>query len=260
MKVNKIYFSPTKTTEQVVNAIAQSIEANTYNDINYTTTNQKDQITIPENDLAIIGCPVYSGRIPEVFLNRMQSINAKGTKAIILVVYGNRHYDDALIELVNESKKLGFNPIAAAAFIGVHSFSTDQYPVALGRPSLDDLSKAKEFAKNVQLIIKEDDLSLEVPGNFPYGERKAKLITKPIVDKNQCNLCGLCETNCPFEAISIQKQEHYINENLCNYCHACLRNCPQQAIKFEDERINEFSKKLHTHFNDYKSPEFFLAK
>lgn len=62
--------------------------------------------------------------------------------AIIVVVYGNWDYVDALIELRDIAVKMGFKPIAAAAFIGEHSFSTEDSPIAYGRPDISDLNIA----------------------------------------------------------------------------------------------------------------------
>lgn len=43
--------------------------------------------------------------------------------AIPIVLFGNRNYDDALIELRNLLEEDGFNTIAAGAFVGEHAFS-----------------------------------------------------------------------------------------------------------------------------------------
>ena len=90
----------------------------------------------------------------------------------MVVVYGNREYEDALLELKNLAIEQGFSRVAAGAFIGEHSYSRDSTPIAVGRPDEADLNKAKEFGERVlKKLLDNRELdhlpTLEVPGNFP---------------------------------------------------------------------------------------------
>ena len=167
-----IYFSPTQTTKKVIEGIAQGLQA---------TTEQYFDLTLPDaiaqtcqeftQDLAIIGAPVYAGRLPSVMLSRFKQIKGNGRPAVIVVVYGNRAYEDALIELRNIALEVGFKPIAAGAFIGEHSYSTSDLPIAAGRPDAEDMVKAHAFGKAIREkfmtgISRPSEL-LQVPGNFP---------------------------------------------------------------------------------------------
>jgi hypothetical protein len=69
--------------------------------------------------LAVV--PVYGGRVPEVALERLRALKGNGGPAIAVVVYGNRAYEDALLELHTELTANGYKVIAAAAFIAEHS-------------------------------------------------------------------------------------------------------------------------------------------
>ena len=51
------------------------------------------------NVLSIIGVPVYGGRVPVEAISRLQRLKANNTPAVIVVVYGNRDYNDAILEL-----------------------------------------------------------------------------------------------------------------------------------------------------------------
>ena len=99
-------------------------------------------------------------------------------------VYGNREYEDALLELQNIAIEAGFTPIAGAVFIGEHSFSTEGTPIAQGRPDADDLDRARSFGTMVQKKISNLESlrnvpPLAVPGNFPYRERGPARNTSP---------------------------------------------------------------------------------
>ena len=80
-------------------------------------------------ELVVIGAPVYGGRIPIDAKFRLQRINANNTPAVIVVMYGNRKYEDALLELNDIVVETGFKPVAGGAFIGKHSFENDSIPI-----------------------------------------------------------------------------------------------------------------------------------
>ena len=63
-----------------------------------------------------------------------------------MVCYGNRNFDDSLVELRDLLEADGFRTVAAGAFIGEHSFSTT---LAAGRPDQTDLERAARFADGI---------------------------------------------------------------------------------------------------------------
>src|SRR5690606_23151552 len=111
-----------------------------------------------EDDLVIIGVPVYAGRVPE-FLSKyfLSKIRRNNTYAVFIVVYGNRAYDDALLELKNIFESNGFIGIAGGAFIGEHSYTEK---LATGRPDGNDLNTAYKFGVDVREKINNNTLPL----------------------------------------------------------------------------------------------------
>lgn len=99
--------------------------------------------------LIAIGAPVYGGRVPLDVVNYLQTLHGNGQAAVLVAVYGNRDYEDALLELRDIAKDRGFVPVAAAAFIGEHSFSTEESSIAAGRPDKADIESAEKFADSV---------------------------------------------------------------------------------------------------------------
>ncbi len=70
------------------------------NNIDFTLPKTREKsVSFSKNDIVIVGVPVYAGRVPKVLLKYLNSIKGKGALAVAVVVYGNRNYDDALIEL-----------------------------------------------------------------------------------------------------------------------------------------------------------------
>jgi len=51
----------------------------------------------------------------------------------------------------------------------------------------------------------------------------------PVVDQKSCNLCGLCETSCPYQAIS-RSAELVIDGGKCFGCGLCVSRCPKKAL------------------------------
>lgn len=229
-KTNLLYFSPSGTTKSVLYGIAKGIGLDILEHDLTVPKNRKSILNYGKNDLLILGLPVYSGRIPEITESVIKKISGDGTPAIIVAVYGNRDFDDALLEMKDILNDRGFNTIAGAAFIGEHSF-TDK--VAGGRPDSKDIKMANEFGKDILNLLEEKDhtyMKLDVPGNYPYRERKPSQPLGPTIDEN-CTLCGKCVENCPVEALS-KKEKIEVNESLCIRCNRCRINCPENAIYF----------------------------
>ena len=171
-----IYFSPTETSRTTAVAVARGMGVSRITEINLTLPQAGTKDFLPVTDsLAIIAMPVYAGRLPEVAVERLRRVNGNGTPAVLLVLYGNRAYEDALIELRDVATEVGFVPVAGGAFLGEHSFATMQYPIAANRPDVEDVSKAKAFGESVLAMMKaaqslEDFGTLDVPGNVPYQD------------------------------------------------------------------------------------------
>ena len=64
------------------------------------------------------------------------------------------------------------------------------------------------------------------------------------VDKERCAQCGLCELNCPYNAISLKSDGAEVNEILCRGCGSCLANCPSEAITLRYYREPQYEKQI----------------
>ena len=259
--IKLIYFSPTNTTKKTLEGIVQGLQCNDIEHLNLTSpsaTSCKFE-QLQQDELAIIGMPVYSGRLPTIAVERLKRLKAEKSPAVVVVVYGNRAYDDALLELRDLVSQIGFVPIAGGAFIGEHSFSNDDTPIAVGRPDMEDLEKAETFGTNINeklLQLNQSRLSplLEVPGTFPYKPLKS-LSASPITNEEHCTQCKLCITVCPTAAIEFNGSI-LTNQEACIKCCACIKICPTNA-RVIPPQINEIAERLSTNCSKRKEPEFY---
>ncbi|MEG2936515.1 MAG: flavodoxin domain-containing protein, partial [Clostridium sp.] len=180
MKIEKIfavYFSGTGTTKKIVTQVAKGLSTALnlpIDEIDFTTYEaRKTSLCFKESDLVVIGMPVYAGRLPNLILPYIKTIKGNGAMAVPIVLYGNRNYDDGLMELKSELDGSGFHSISAGAFIGEHSFSTK---LAAGRPDSKDIEVADTLASLTAEVINslssEDKLiksELKVKGNMPLS-------------------------------------------------------------------------------------------
>ena len=182
--------------------------------------------------------------------------------AVLIVLYGNREFEDALLELKNLTIELGFIPIAGGAFIGEHSFASEDLPIANGRPDSQDIHLAMEFG--AKIIDKVEALpspivqmDLELPGSFPYEAGGARsMAVSPVTDEETCTVCGTCASVCPTEAICINGSVATEIE-LCIRCCACIKSCPTGARAIEDSMWKNIAIWLNENCSIRKEPQFF---
>lgn len=257
MKIERIHlvtFSPTHTSERIGKAIAEGTRINTICEMN-ATTQIIEPYEFPSNELVIFTVPVYGGHVAKLALQRMQQLHAQNTPALAIVVYGNRAYENALVELSGFLSSNNFKVIGGATFIGEHSYSTTQFPIAQGRPNEDDLEYARVFGEKIMQKIRQatdidhlyavDVSKIQRPTQplFPLlrflfrvtklrKSQSAIMPRTPQTNESLCNQCHRCVQLCPTHAIK-QNEEYYTDPEKCIRCCACVKGCPQQARSFQ---------------------------
>ena len=234
------------------------------------------EAVIPASALAIIVVPVYGGRVAPLAMERLQNIRGLDTPTALVVVYGNRAYEKALMELDAFALPHGLKVIAGATFIGEHSYSTDEHPIAAGRPNDSDLALATEFGKKIIEKIKTatgpdtlypiDVRAIKRPRQpfFPLFRFLRKVIklrksgtplprTPWVKDESLCTHCGLCVVHCLAGAIT-KGDELNVDETKCIKCCACVKVCPRNAKVYD----TPFAALLSDCFKKQKQPQTIL--
>lgn len=260
-----VFFSPTRTTRAVTLAIGQGLAAGALSEMDITLPAGVPGVAIESGaeELTVFAAPVYAGRLPVEAVGRLRRFKGSGGPAVVVVVFGNRAYDDALLELRDLAVEQGFVPVAGAAFVGEHSFSSKEMPIAPGRPDKADLIKARSFGAAVAAKVKalesvEGFAPLAVPGNLPYRESGLSGGVAPTWLDDACVRCGLCTTVCPTGAITLEADGIHTDASRCLRCFACIRACPCDARVMEHEGVRQSAARLHANCQDRKEPEVYL--
>ncbi|MDL2210964.1 EFR1 family ferrodoxin [Bacteroides sp. OttesenSCG-928-M17] len=255
--INSVYFTATNTTRRVVRHIAEQLQGNK-KEYNITQSAPEENITMKSSDLLVVGMPVYSGRIPAIALPALDRFKGNGTPAIIVCVYGNRDYDDALLELKDVVESNGFKVISAGAFIAQHSI----FPkVGHNRPDEKDMEQIKEFAdKSAALIAATPDIS-SLPEITPEGNRPYKVPGNlPLQPKGnkQCTECGACVKQCPAQAIAADTPRK-TDKNKCISCARCIMICPENARHFGGLMYKTAGVMFVRSFSERKEPTVLIS-
>ncbi len=217
----KIIFSPTGGTRKAADAITKSWGAVDVIDLTDKNTDLK-QSSFSKDDLVLIAMPSFGGLAPQAALNRLAAVSGNGAKCVIAAVYGNREYEDTLVQMEDAATKCGFRVIAAISAVAEHSIIR-QY--AAGRPDLDDCNQLNEFGKRI--LNKESDNKPAIPGNRPYKKGGGAGMVPKVSAK--CVKCGQCAEKCPVGAIN--PATFSADKKKCISCMRCVKLCPQGARK-----------------------------
>jgi ferredoxin len=256
MKITTVYFSATYTTHRIVGHLAKRLSEDV-TECDITNQKPKGEILIPNDEVLIVGIPVYAGRVPAMALERIRQFKGEGTPAIAVAVYGNRDYDDALLELSDLLSENGFQVISAGAFIAQHSI----FPkVGAHRPDADDYLQINVFADETNKILNKNRqklLPIHVPGNRPY-KIPGSIPIYPS-GTSTCKACGKCMDLCPTGAIP-KDNPKTTDEEKCIKCGRCIVVCPTKSRQFKGMAYTMASIKFNMAYKERREPEMFFAR
>lgn len=253
MKLYEITFSPTGGTQKAADLLTEALgAAHTAVDLTDSKGDFSSVVFTPE-DVAVIAVPSYGGRVPGTATERLNTLKGSGARAVLLCVYGNRAYEDTLVELEDTVKQVGFRVIAAVAAIAEHSIA---HRYAAGRPDAADAKQLQEFADKIQEKLSAgDSTEPKIPGNRPYKKPGGSgMVPKPT---KECNNCGLCAEKCPVQAIDPRDSAH-TDKDKCISCMRCVSICPQSARKVNAAMLAAVDVALKKVCSDRKEGELYI--
>ena len=182
-KVVGIYYSPAGGTKIMTEALARKIGAilDECSPLGVSVEcydmrrEECGGIDFSDETVAVIGMPVYVGKIPLPAAAAMRNIAGNGAMTLAIVSYGGRKYGNALFELKRLVEECGFKAIGAGAFMisymARRGSSTGSTP-AIDREALLEFSKAssekiKRLAGCEIEELKIKPMPVEVNGRMP---------------------------------------------------------------------------------------------
>lgn len=255
MKLYEIYFSPTGGTRKVSGILSSEWDCGK-TEIDLSDT-QADfpEYQFGEDDICIVSVPVFGGRVPVPAIENLGKLRGNGAKAVLVAVYGNRAYEDALLEVKDAAVSAGFVCVAGIAAIAEHSI---MHQFAAGRPDETDRGQLLTFAKEIRKKLEAGEVpgGLCVPGNHPYKE--LKVVPMVPVAGEECISCGICAKKCPVGAIS-KENPMETDGDTCIACMRCISVCPEQARRIDSAAVEALSNRLFDICTVRKENELYLA-
>lgn len=253
MKLYEIVFSPTGGTQKVADALCATLPTERLRVDLLDRKLDFDRISLEGDGVAVIAVPSFGGRVPEVALQRLSRMKVDGTRAVLVCVYGNRAYEDTLVELEDTARQAGFTVVAAVAAVAEHSIARQ---FAAGRPDDIDQAQLREFARQIWEKLSSGDLSHPaLPGNRPYKNRGAGgMVPQPGPD---CVQCGRCAQVCPVGAIN-PADAREVDAGKCISCMRCVKLCPHGVRGLAPQQLAAVGEKLKPVCSDRKENELFL--
>ncbi len=248
MRVVEIVFSPTGGTEKAAQIIGKVWGESA---VKIDLSDSKADFTkceIQKEDMVLIAMPSFGGRAPAAAIERLKQIAGNGAKCTLVCVYGNRAYEDTLVEMEDAAKESGFQVIAAIAAVAEHSI-IPQY--AANRPDASDEAQLSKFAER---ILQKDGAAVSIPGNRPYKKGGGAGLV-PKVTKG-CIKCGLCAEKCPVQAINAETLE--ADSQKCISCMRCVKLCPHDARKVNGVMVSVAALAIKKACSIRKENELFL--
>ena len=223
MKIHQIIFSPTGGIQRVSEILCQGMgKESVVTDLCVKAADIQLPV-IHEDDLAVIAMPVFAGRVPTLAVERLRMVKPNNAKCVVLAVFGNRAYDDALLEMQDVATEMGFRVIAAVGAVAEHSIIRKY---GKGRPDADDEQMLRQFGTDIISKAESTDCTMpKVPGNRPY--KQGGKVPQP-KGRRRCNRCGVCAKHCPTDAIPLSDPKT-VDTAKCISCMKCVSVCPTGA-------------------------------
>lgn len=253
MNITELYFSPTGGTRKAADILTSALNGEVQTVDLCDSRADFHTVSLASDSLAVIAVPSYGGRVPATAIQRLSAVHGNGAAAILMVVYGNRAFEDTMVELEDAAKQAGFRIAAGVVAVAEHSIARQ---FAAGRPDSQDQAQLVAFAARIREKLAAGSLTEPaIPGNRPYKKAGGSgMVPKPTKD---CVNCGLCAQSCPVQAIDPADPQK-VDSHACISCMRCVSVCPHNARKLNPVMLAAVNTMLKKVCSTRKDNELFL--
>lgn len=200
-----IYYSNTNESKRIAEYFAKQLKFSLVNIANAEYNYEN----------VVLVFPVHCQNVPQAvtqFLNSFASQNLT-----LIATYGKMCHGNVLYEIQNKYK---FNIVAAAYVPTKHAY--------LNEPRFSNFERLHRVVdKTLNPSTIKIPRSYKNPLANAFKGLRSRIGVK-IIKNNDCDNCGLCQTDCPQGAIANGETNCQ-----CIRCFKCVANCPKQALTFK---------------------------
>lgn len=230
MNYTTMIFSPTGGTQRAVEALTADW-GEPARIVDLTDAGMDfSGVALQAEDVAVIAAPSYGGRVPALAAERIRRLRGNGASAVLVCVYGNRAYEDTLVEMEDLAREAGFQVTAAVAAVAEHSIVRR---IAAGRPDAEDRAALGDFGRIIRQRLERGERAGDIPGNRPYKKAGGGMVPRT---SDACVQCGACAARCPAGAID-PADARKVDASKCVACMRCVEICPQRAKALDADRL-----------------------
>ncbi|MGN0394853.1 MAG: EFR1 family ferrodoxin [Coprococcus sp.] len=230
-----IYFSATGNSKYVANEIAKQT-----NDYAVSILNLENKITLCLGERLGIVSPTYYWGLPSIvdeFFGKCEIIGAEHPYIYFVATYGTttgqtgafvrKHLNRKGLEL-----SASFSVKMPDTWTPIYDLSDKEKVAAINKNEKSQIQEIVNHIRNSELgdYMKEKVPMLAVKCFNPLYEN-ARKTAHFTVDAN-CVGCGLCESNCPVQAIMVKNGKPIWVKEKCVMCLGCMHHCPRFAIQY----------------------------
>ncbi|NBK21036.1 MAG: hypothetical protein EOM68_03310 [Spirochaetia bacterium] len=246
MNYTLLVFSPTGHSKACALAVAKATKQ-AFVELDVTHFTQRLKPLAFSDTTLIVAYPVYGGRVPVLFAEYLRGqVSCTNCKALAIATFGNRAFEDALVEMEDLLLEKGVSLIGAASIVCEHSY-TDK--VGAKRPDFEDFQVLDRLA----VYLNGETKTVHPPGNRPY-KRAMPVADPPYMPqpKDKAHpISSQCYAVCPTSCLAKG------DADLCIHCCACIQ-VSNNTLVMENPWFGEFTKHLEATCQKRVNSELYL--
>ena len=267
MRILLSYFSATGNTGRIAGEIGDTLTRLGAEVVRRDITRPEMRpagLSLAGYDAALFGAPIHSMRAPRLVREWLGTLGGNGLKCAMFFTYGGFQVPPAHHHTRSILADRGFTVVASAEFLGAHTYNLGGWESMAGRPDRSDCETAREYAGIVYRRFSGEDPGVVQdldPGPYSMewldmaeGYRYKVCSTLPTRNGAECQMCLLCQTECPAGAMDADQGQ--ADPDKCIACLRCVQICPDEALKVNDMR-ESFKSKMDA---DKETPETLKVK